>query len=585
MGSPQGQPPRKELFLRLLSLSRPELRSLLLGTFFLFVGSSGTLFFPQAVRLLLDEALSDSALENVNQIALAMAGILLLQGAAVALRVSLFNLAGESIVNRLRERLYRSLLEQEIGFFDQHRTGDLTSRLASDTAVLQGAVSIYIAIALRNVTTVLGGLALLFYTSPRLTLVMLAVVPVVTAGALLYGRRVRLMAREAQDALANANEVAAESLAGIRTVQSFVAEEHEARNYAHALARAFEVTRRRVFASGIFTGAAGFAGYTAAILVFWYGTRLVVGGALTMGGLTSFLMYTLMVVFAFGALSDLWAEVMKASGAAERVFELIDRKPAVSSASGERPQRLMGQLEFQGVSFSYPTRKDVPVLREVDLQISPGEVIAFVGQSGAGKSTIASLLIRFYDPDRGRILLDGRELRELDPHWLRRQIAIVSQEPLLFSGTIADNIRYGREDATDAEVEAAAHVANAHDFIRQFPQGYRTLVGERGVQLSGGQKQRVAIARAVLKQAQVLILDEATSALDAENEHLVKEALARLQVGRTTLIIAHRLSSVTGAHRILVLDQGRVIQSGTHADLVLQDGLYRRLVEHQLVAA
>ncbi|HEX8535813.1 MAG TPA: ABC subfamily B transporter ATP-binding protein, partial [Cystobacter sp.] len=289
--------------------------------------------------------------------------------------------------------------------------------------------------------------------------------------------------------------------------------------------------------------------------------------------------------FALGALADLWADFMRASGAAERVFELIDRVPAIPSSGGERLASVQGRVEFQDVRFAYPTRQDVPVLKGIHLALAPGEVVAIVGPSGAGKSTLAALLARMYDPQEGRVLLDGRELSGLDTEWLRQQVGTVAQEPMLFATSIADNIRYGRKDATDAEVEAAARTANAHEFIHRFPEGYRTHVGERGVQLSGGQKQRIAIARAVLKDPRLLVLDEATSALDAESEHLVKEALERLMRGRTTLIIAHRLSTVMGADRVVVMEAGQVVQSGDHSTLMGQEGLYRRLVERQFVAA
>jgi ABC-type multidrug transport system fused ATPase/permease subunit len=319
--------------------------------------------------------------------------------------------------------------------------------------------------------------------------------------------------------------------------------------------------------------------------VMGYGGRLVMQGVMSVGQLTSFLVYTLVVAVSFGALGDLWADFMRATGAAERVFELVDRVPTIPAAGGIVPPHVDGSIELAHVDFAYPARADVTVLSELDLRIDPGQVVAVVGSSGAGKSTIAALLSRLYDPTRGAVLLDGRDLRELDPHWLRRQIGVVAQEPMLFSSTIGDNIRYGKVEATDAEVEAAARAANAHEFVSRFPQGYATRVGERGVQLSGGQKQRVAIARAVLKNPKILVLDEATSALDAESEHLVQEALDRLLEGRTTLVIAHRLSTVKNADRVLVLDGGRIVQQGTHAALVLEAGLYRKLVERQFVAA
>jgi len=331
--------------------------------------------------------------------------------------------------------------------------------------------------------------------------------------------------------------------------------------------------------------AGSFAAYAAAAAVFWYGGRLVLRGQMTVGGLTTFLVYTLIVAFSLGALADLWADFMRSLGAAERIFELLDRTPEMAPSGGETLAHTRGEVALEEVRFAYPSRKDVQVIDGVSLRLSPDEVVAVVGPSGAGKSTLAALIARLYDPDSGRLRLDGRDLRDLDVGFLRRQIGTVAQEPILFSTSVAENIRYGRPGATDREIEAAARAANAHAFVERFPQGYQTLVGERGVQLSGGQKQRVAIARAVLKDPRILVLDEATSALDAESEHLVKEALERLMKGRTTLIIAHRLSTVKDADRVVVLDAGRIVQSGPHATLLREDGLYRRLVEKQFVAA
>ncbi|SEL85100.1 ATP-binding cassette, subfamily B [Stigmatella aurantiaca] len=570
---------------RLASLARPEARTLLAGTFFLAVGSGMSLLYPQAMRLIIDEALGSRDRALIDRAALGMTFILAIQALAVALRYYLFTTAGERVVTRLRQKLFANIMGQEVAFFDERKTGELTNRLASDTTVLQNTVSSNVSMVLRNLATAVGGVALLFYTSPTLTLLMLSVVPAVAVSAVVYGRRVRKLSKEVQDALAASNEVAEESLSGVRTVRAFAAEKHEVARYRSAMDKAFELARRRIRHSSTFMAVASFGGFAAAVVVLWYGGRLVVEDKLSVGGLTSFLVYSLFVAFSLGALAELWADFMRASGAAERVFELMDRLPTIPTSGGERPARIEGRIELREVHFAYPTRPDTQVLQGIDLTIAPGEIVAIVGPSGAGKSTIASLLTRLYDPQGGRILLDGQDLRTLDPEWLRQQIGVVAQEPLLFSSSIAENIRYGRMDASDAEVEAAARAANAHDFISRFPEGYRTPVGERGVQLSGGQKQRVAIARAVLKDPRLLILDEATSALDAESEHLVKDALERLMQGRTTLIIAHRLSTVMGANRVLVLEGGNVVQSGSHAALMSQEGLYRRLVEKQFVAA
>ncbi|WNG54905.1 ATP-binding cassette domain-containing protein [Archangium gephyra] len=570
---------------RIVNLARPQARRIMGGIIFLLIASGLMLVYPKAIGDIIDQAIKEGDRSRIDTIALTMGVVFILQGVAMALRFYLFTTAGERVVTQLRQDLFASLMSQEVGFFDERKTGELTNRLASDTTVLQNAVSVNISMGLRNAAQAVGGIALLLYTSPVLTGLMLTIVPAVAVGAVTYGRRVRGLSKQTQDALATANEVAEEGLSGIRTVRSFAAERHEVERYRTATERAYDVARRRVGQSAIFMAAASSASYLASAVVLWYGGRLVLDGKMTVGNLTSFLIYSLMVAFALGALTDLWADFMRAVGAAERVFELVDRQPAIPASGGERLASVQGRVEFQQVRFAYPTRPDVPVLQGIDLKLDPGEVVAIVGPSGAGKSTIAGLLARMYDPQGGRLQLDGRPLSALDPEWLRQQIGTVAQEPMLFASSIEDNIRYGRMDATQEEIEAAARAANAHEFITRFPEGYRTLVGERGVQLSGGQKQRIAIARAMLKNPRLLVLDEATSALDAESEHLVQEALDRLMKGRTTLIIAHRLSTVIGADRVLVLEGGKVVQSGNHAALMGQEGLYRRLVERQFVAA
>jgi ABC transporter fused permease/ATP-binding protein len=566
---------------RLFALARPEWRRLTLGTLFLVLGSAASLVFPQKIRALIDGALAGAGAQHTNQEALGMAAVALVFGVSIGLRYFCFNVSGEKVVARLREHLYRTILEQEVAFFDSRRTGELTSRLASDTQVLQNAVSVNVSMALRGIAQAIGGVVFLFFTSPRLTLLMLAVVPAVAMGAVTYGRRVRRLSRDVQDALAAAGEIAEESIAGLRTVRAFDAEEKEAVRYGKTIDRAFQLARRRIIAGGTFMAVASFASYGAAVLVFWYGGRLLATGAMSPGAMTSFLIYTVIVAFSLGGLTDLWADFMRASGAAERVFELLDRVPAIPAQGGLTPAAAAGRVQLAAVGFAYPTRPETPVLKDLDLTLAPGEVVAVVGPSGAGKSTIAALMLRFYDPLAGQVRFDDSDIRTLDPRWLRRQIGSVAQEPVLFSTTIAENIRYGRPEATAAEVEGAARTANAHGFVTALPLGYDTPVGERGVQLSGGQKQRVAIARAVLKDPRVLVLDEATSALDAESEHLVKEALERLMRGRTTLVIAHRLSTVMSADRVVVLEGGRIVQSGPHSRLLREEGLYRRLVERQ----
>ncbi|MEZ4236244.1 MAG: ATP-binding cassette domain-containing protein [Myxococcota bacterium] len=384
-----------------------------------------------------------------------------------------------------------------------------------------------------------------------------------------------------QDALAHSTEIAEEFISGMRTVRSFAREPAEVACYSAAVQQSYRLAAKRALLMGIFNGVAGFAGYGALALVVWYGGRMVTSGSMSIGELTAFLLYTLTVAFSLGALSGLWGDFMHALGASERVFALIDQQPALEGTGTERLPAVEGRVRFHDVAFHYPSRPDLPVLQGLDLELAPGEVLALVGPSGAGKSTVAALIARFYDPDRGHVTLDGTDLRELDPHWLREQVGAVSQEPVLFATSIAENVRYGRPDASDEEVRDALRASNALSFVEAFPEGVHTLVGERGIQLSGGQKQRIAIARALLKDPRVLVLDEATSALDTESEHLVQEALERLMVGRTTLVIAHRLSTVRDADRVVVIDGGTVVEAGTHDELLAHDGLYRRLVERQ----
>ncbi len=569
---------------RLLSLARPEAGLLLGGTAALFVGSALSLVFPRGIGLLMEIVTTPGGRERMDQLVAALFVVFLVVSVAGFGRAYLYTLAGERVVVRLRRQLFGSIIRQEIGFFDAQRTGELVNRLASDTGVLQNSVTVNVSMALRFTLQAVGCVAVLFWMNWQLSLVMLAVVPLVAVGAAVFARTVRRLSKDTQDALAGASAVAEESIGNVRTVRAFAQEEGEVERYAARVDEAFDLGRRLALAYGAFQGAMGFAAYAAIAGGLWYGGTMVIDGAMSLGDLTSFMLYTLFLAFALGGLSSLYGDFNKALGASTRVFELIDRVPLGVNHSGARLAAMEGRMALEGVHFAYPTRPEVEVLGGVDLALEPGRVLALVGPSGGGKSTVAGLLLRLYDPQAGRVTLDGRDIRDLDTHWLRGQIGIVSQEPILFATTIADNIRYGRPSATDDEVRAAARAANAHAFIEGFPEGYETVVGERGVRLSGGQKQRVAIARAILKDPRVLVLDEATSALDAESEHLVQEALDRLMRGRTTLVIAHRLSTVKDANRVVVIDKGRVVESGTHDELVGRDGVYRRLVLHQFAS-
>ena len=577
-------PDRNRLLRRLADLARPELGTLGLATAALAIGSSINLLYPQAVRWMVDAIATTPDAVNFDLAALAMVCLFFVQSIFGGVRAWLFTRAGERVVSRLRSDVYAAILRQDTAFFDASRTGELTNRLASDTTVLQNTVTVNVSMALRFGVGAIGGVAVLAWTSPRLTALALLVVPVVVLAAGVYGRRLRALSRQVQDALARATAVAEETIGGVRTVRSFAREEAEIARYGGAVADAYALAADRALASGTFQAVVGFAGQGAIALVVWYGGRLVTHGQMTIGELTAFLLYTVVVAMSFGALSSLYGDFMNAIGASARIFELLDQRGPLESGGGAAVPRPAGAVQLDAVHFAYPSRPETEVLRGVTLDIAPGSRVALVGPSGSGKSTIAALIARYYDPNSGRIALDGADLRGLDPKSLRAHIGVVAQEPLLFATSIAENIRYGRPDASDDDLRAAARAANADGFITALSQGYETLVGERGVRLSGGQKQRIAIARALLKNPAILILDEATSALDAESEHLVQEALDRLMQGRTTVVIAHRLSTVRDADRVIVLDHGEVVEQGTHDALVAADGLYRRLVERQFAA-
>ena len=568
---------------RVWALARPELRSLLWATLALLVGTGSSLAAPGLVGMLVDGVTEGQGRQALNQAALILLAVFAVSGIATAFRSYLFTVAGERIVTRLRTHLYRAVILQDIAFFDERRTGELMNRLSSDTTVLQNTVTVNVSMALRYSLQAVGAVAILMWTSWRLTLVMLVSVPIVMIGAAVYGRMLSKVSKKVQDALARASEIAEETIAGIRTVRVFDRELFEYRRYEDAVEESFELARYRSRLGAVFSGGVSFAGYGAISAVLWYGGALLSDGQLSFGELTSFILYTFTVAFSIGALSSLWSDFAKASGASQRVFEILDSREEASN-HGDRLAKVEGRVSFRDVGFSYPMRPDAQILSKFDLDLLPGKVVALVGPSGGGKSTVAALISRLYEPTEGQIILDDTPFHALDPSWLRQKIGVVSQEPILFATSIENNIRYGREDASDEEVIAAAKAANAHDFVTEFPEQYQTLVGERGVRLSGGQKQRIAIARAILKDPVVLILDEATSALDAESEHLVQDALDKLMVGRTTMVIAHRLSTVQQADRVVVLDNGKIAEQGSHDELLSADGLYRRLVERQFAA-
>ncbi|MFC1574658.1 ABC transporter ATP-binding protein [Gemmatimonadota bacterium] len=582
----------------LMGLLRPELGALLLGSVFVLVSIAADLAYPQVLRVIIDGAVQEGLVEDLAFLALLMLGLVVVQGIFLGLLEGSFSTLGERIVASLRIRLFDRLLHQDLAFFDESLTGELSSRIFSDAERIQRTLGLDLGSAIRYLFYLVGGLALLIYTSARLTIYMAAVVPPVVLVVTLTSRRMRALSRETQGALAGASTVALESMAGIRTIRAFGRESLLGQLFRDRLGEYLKKARRRILTSAVVEGFSSITSKLFIVAAIWFGGVLIPRGEITLGELVVFLLYTTLVARGFERVGRYLFDAMGTSGSAERIFQILHRPLSAShvlpdpEAGGEGGLRPTGQGEtldtvqgfvtFEEVTFRYPSRPDVAVLRDINLKVEPAEIVALVGRSGSGKSTLVGLVPRLYEAQEGRVLLDGRELGSLDPFWLREQIGIVPQDPVLFSTSVAENIRFGKEDAGQKEVEAATRSANAHDFILGFPNGYETQVGERGVQLSGGQRQRIAIARAILRDPRILILDEAMSALDAESEALVQDALDRLMRGRTTLIVAHRLSTVARAHRVVVLEGGLLVQSGTHEELLQTPGPYRTLVDRQL---
>ncbi len=547
----------------------------------LFVASLLGLTFPLLAGRLIDAAGPNPAASlDIDSAAGLLLVVLAARAACSFGQTYWLAQVGERSLADLRQDTYSRLLHLPLGFFAQRRVGELSSRVASDLSQIQDALTGAIPQFLRQLLMLTGGVVLIAFTSGQLTLVMLASVPPLVAAAALFGRAVRKISREAQDKLAAANVIVEETLQGIAGVKAYTNEPYEESRYRAGIEGVVAAVLRGALYRGAFSAFVIFALFGAAVLVLWYGARLVKAGDLSLGDLTQFLFYTLYVGGAVGSFAELYAQLQRTIGATERVRELLREQPE-EAGPDESVARISGAIAFDDVNFAYPSRREVTVLNGLTLEAKAGERIALVGPSGAGKSTVVSLLLRFYDPDGGRVLIDGRDAREYPLRGVRAHTALVPQAVFLFGGSIGENIAYGRPGASAVEIETAARKANAHEFIAGFPEGYETLVGERGVKLSGGQRQRVAIARAILRDPAILILDEATSSLDSESEHAVQQALDVLMQGRTSVIIAHRLSTVRRADRIYVIDGGRAVETGTHDELLAQGGKYRTLVELQ----
>jgi subfamily B ATP-binding cassette protein MsbA len=576
--------PKPGRLLRLWPRVRPYRGLLLVATLALVLSSVASLAFPMAVRYLLDAAFINRDRSLLDRVALGLVALFCVQAVLNYTQAYLLSVVGEQAVAGLRREVFARLLEMPPGFFADRRTGELTSRLTVDIGVLQGVLSHQISEFARQVLALLGGVILLTWLQPRLTLTALLVAPVVVGTAMVFGRRLRQMTMGVHDRIAEATAVAEEAFSQIRTVQSFVQERAERARYGERVAASVRTALQRARVRGMFFGMLTLSTFAAIVFVLWQGGLLVLDGRLTAGALVGFLLYTITIAASVGALATSFSSYQEAVGAAQRVFEILEMQPAIADAPGAvpLPAPVRGEVVFEGVSFRYQDDASLPLtLEHVTLRVAPGEVVALVGPSGGGKTTLVSLLPRFWNLEQGRITLDGLDIQSIRLADLRSAIGIVPQDPALFSGTIRENIAYARPKATEAEVRAAARAAHAAEFIDRLPLGYETRVGERGVKLSGGQRQRVAIARAILKNPAVLILDEATSNLDTESERLIEDALSQLLVGRTTLIIAHRLSTVQRADRLVVVDRGRIVEEGTHGELLARRGLYARLYQRQ----
>ncbi len=566
---------------------RPYTGTLLLALGSLLVASGAFLAIPVAVRYVIDFGFTAADVATIDRYFGYFLIVALLFGVFAAARAYFVNWLGERVVADLRDSVYAHIIRMDPAFFEVTKTGEVLSRLTADTTLIQSISGVGLSIILRSAIQFVGALVLLAFTNLRLMGLIVVLVPAVLVPIIFIGRWVRKLSRASQDRIADASGIAGETLNAVSTIQAFTAEELESRRFSAMVKESFDTAVRRIQARALFSTTATTFLFGALIVVLWVGARSVLAGEMTGGVLGQFVLYAMFVAISAASLSEVWGEVQRAAGAMERLLELLDAEPAIRAPAEPTalPAEREGRIEFEGVCFNYPSRPAIRALDDFTLAIRPGEKVAFVGPSGAGKSTTFQLLLRFYDPQIGRICVDGVDVAKADPQAVRARIGIVPQETVIFGATARENIRFGRPEASDEEVEAAARAAAAHEFIEALPEGYDSFLGERGTRLSGGQKQRIAIARAMLKDPPILLLDEATSSLDAESERLVQEALEHLEKDRTTLVIAHRLATVLQADRIVVMDQGRIVDIGRHEELVSRDSLYARLAELQFGAA
>jgi ATP-binding cassette subfamily B protein len=579
--SPKSRRPRLRPLLTFLPYMLRQPGMLAAAGLALLVASLATLAVPLAIRRMIDFGFAaDGMITQYFGMLVVIAAVLAVASAA---RFYLVTSIGERVVADIRTTVFDHLATLSPSFFDAARTGELVSRLTADTTQIKSALGVSVSIALRNIIMFLGAVAMMVVTSPQLSLYVLGAIPLLVLPLVAFGRNVRRRSRAAQDRLADATAFASENIQAVRTMQAFTAEATVTRRFSAAAEEAFASAREANKARAILTAVIIFLVFASVVAVLWAGAQQVLAGSITAGRLSQFVLYAVFAASSLSQLSEVWSEISQASGSAERLSEILAVTPDIWAP--ERPLSLpepaRGEVAFVAVRFAYPSRTDARVIDDVTFTVAAGEKVAIVGPSGSGKSTLFALAQRFYDPQGGVIRFDGVPVNEVDPRALRSRIALVPQDVAIFAASVADNIRYGRPEATDEEVAAAARMAHADEFIARMPEGYRSLVGERGVTLSGGQRQRIAIARAILRDAPLLLLDEATSALDAESETLVQEALSTLMKGRTTLVIAHRLATVLDCDRILVMDKGRIVEQGTHAELVAAGGLYARLAELQ----